>query len=74
MTRFLNCLKKCQSIKKKKIGFDLYVLKEEILSYPGTLHFGTLCVLASDLPSITHAELTASAIPHLTVVPDDAFR
>ena len=50
-----------------------HILKEENLSYLGTLHFGTLCFLASDLPFITHAEVTASTIPHLTVVPDSAI-
>ena len=69
---------RCQSRKKKKGGkkitrLDRYLLKEENLSYLGTLHFDTLCFLASDLPFITHAEVTVSTIPHLAVVPDGAI-
>lgn len=58
---------------KKIIRLDRYILKEENLSYLGTLHFGTLCFLASDSPFITQAEVTASTVPHLTVVPDSTI-
>lgn len=65
--------KKEKGRKKNITRLDRYILKEENLSYLGTLHFGTLCFLANDLPFIAHAEVTASTIPHLTVVPDSAI-
>lgn len=45
---------------------------EESLSHLGTLHFGTLSSLAGDSPLLAHAEVTAGAVPHLSVVPDGA--
>lgn len=75
--RFFECPQ--MAGKKKKTGEnkseDLMDTsqKKKILSYLGTLHFGTLCCLASDLPFLAHAEVTASAVPHLAVVPDGAM-
>lgn len=45
---------------------------ESRFSHLGTLHFGTLSSLAGDLPLLAHAEVTAGAVPHLSVVPDGA--
>lgn len=57
---------------KKITGLDGYLVKEQNRSYLGTLHFSTLCFMTSDLAFITQAEVTASNIPHLPVVPDCA--
>lgn len=64
--------------KKKKrsetiTGLNWYIFKEENLSYLGTFYFGALCFVTSHLTFITHAEVTASNIPHLTMVPDSAI-
>lgn len=70
---------KCQLWKEKKkrsetiTGLNWYIFKEENLSYLGTFYFGALCFVTSHLTFITHAEVTASNIPHLTVVPDSAI-
>lgn len=58
--------------KKKIPRLDTSILVEESLSHLGTLHFGTLSSLAGDLPLLAHAEVTAGAVPHLSVVPDGA--
>lgn len=58
---------------KKITGLDGYLVKEQNLSYLGTLHFSTLCFVTRDLTFITQAEVTVSNIPHLPVVPDCAI-
>lgn len=43
--------------------------RNALVSYLGTLHLGTRPGVAGDSATVTHAELTSRAFPHLILVP-----